>query len=47
MDENLSVSTSTTGGFAAEHADRLLGRFAFEIARTIKSHSDEEVHDRS
>lgn len=45
MDEDLRVSTATTGRFATEQADRLLGRLAFQIARTIKSHGAAEVHD--
>jgi CHAD domain-containing protein len=39
------VSTSTTGGFATEQADKLLGRLAFQIARTFKSSTAAEVHD--
>jgi CHAD domain-containing protein len=39
------VSTSATASFATEQADRLLGRLAFQIARTIKSQGASEVHD--
>jgi CHAD domain-containing protein len=45
MDNNLSVLTPATSQFAAEEADRLLGHLAFQIARTIKFHGPEEVHD--
>ena len=45
MDKNLSVLTPTTGRFAAEEADRLLGRLAFQVARTIKCRGAAEVHD--
>ncbi|MGB9455484.1 MAG: CHAD domain-containing protein [Bryobacteraceae bacterium] len=43
--EDLSVSTSTTGGFATEQAARLLRRLALQIVRTTKSHGAAEVHD--
>jgi hypothetical protein len=33
------------GRFAGEQANRLLGRLAAEIARTIKSHFADEVDD--
>jgi CHAD domain-containing protein len=38
-------TTSTAGSFAREQADKLLGRLAFQIVRTIKSHGPTEVHD--
>jgi len=43
--EGLGVASATTRRFAIEQADRLLGRLAAQIARTIKSRSAEEVHD--
>ncbi|MBZ5581796.1 MAG: CHAD domain-containing protein [Acidobacteriia bacterium] len=45
MEGDYSLSTGTTGRFAKEQADRLLGRLAVQVARTIKSHSAAEVHD--
>jgi CHAD domain-containing protein len=45
MDGNSSASVATTGRFAKEQADRLLGRLAVQIARTIRSHGAAEVHD--
>jgi len=45
VEEELRVSTSTTRWFATEQADRLLGRLAFQIARTIKASGAAEVHD--
>jgi CHAD domain-containing protein len=45
MEWNSSAPDASTGRFAKEQADRLLGRLAVQIARTIKSHGAEEVHD--
>src|SRR5271157_810481 len=45
VEEELRVSISTTRWFATEQADRLLGRLAFQIARTIKASGAAEVHD--
>jgi len=44
-EDDLIVSVATTGRFATEQAARLLGRLAFQIARTIKSGGADEVHD--
>ena len=45
MEEGLRLHTATIGCFATEQADRLLGRLAFQVARTIKSLGAAEVHD--
>jgi CHAD domain-containing protein len=45
MEGNFSTSLAPTGQFAREQADRLLGRLAVQIARTIRSHGPDEVHD--
>ena len=37
--------TKETRLFAAEQADRLLSRLAFQLNRTIKSHDADQVHD--
>ena len=38
-------SSLATRRFARDHADRLLGRLAFQVSRAIKSHNAETVHD--
>ena len=38
-------SSLATRRFARDHADRLLGRLAFQVSRAIKSHNAEAVHD--
>ena len=45
MEGNTRVSTAPTGRFAREQADRLLGRLAVQIARTIRSRGAADVHD--
>ena len=44
MEARLGIAGSTTSRFATEQAQRLLGRLAFQIARTIRSHGAAEVH---
>ena len=44
MEDRLGIAGSTTSRFATEQAHRLLGRLAFQIARTIRSHGAAEVH---
>jgi len=45
MEVRLNTATGTTSRFATEQAQRLLGRLAFQIARTIRSGGAREVHD--
>ena len=45
LDSSVKVASVATRRFAQEQADRLLGRLAFQISRTIKAHNASSVHD--
>jgi len=45
LDSSAKTASTATRKFAREQADRLLGRLAFQIGRTIKSHNADAVHD--
>ncbi len=45
MEGTSNTSLVSTARFASEQVDRLLGRLAVQIARTVRSDGSEEVHD--
>jgi CHAD domain-containing protein len=45
LDSSVKIAGTATRRFAWEQADRLLGRLAFQVGRTIKFHNAEAVHD--
>jgi len=45
LDSSVKIAGTATRRFAREQADRLLGRLAFQVGRSIKSHNADAVHD--
>jgi CHAD domain-containing protein len=45
LDASAKIANQATRRFAREHADRLLGRLAFQVGRANKSHNSEAIHD--
>jgi CHAD domain-containing protein len=45
LDSSVKIAGTATRRFAREQADRLLGRLAFQVGRSIKSHNADAIHD--